>query len=95
MKTYKTVEKKVKDRIYCDACGQCCTEDNIGDEYGTLEAVWGYGSKHDGTKYNIDLCEDCFFKVVESIKDKRRRVLGPFNYAYDKDPLNGETYNIT
>jgi hypothetical protein len=90
MKTYKTVEKKVKDRIYCDTCGQCCTE--YSDEYGTLEAVWGYDSKHDGKRYSIDLCEDCFFETLNFIKEKRRKILGPFNYPYNNDPLEGIQY---
>ena len=45
-----------------------------------------------GTKYNIDLCEGCFTEVLNFIKEKRRKVLGPFNYPYNKDPLDGTEY---
>jgi hypothetical protein len=43
-------------------------------------------------EYDIDLCEDCFTEVLHFIKDKKRKVLGPFDYPYDHDPLNGKRY---
>lgn len=88
MKTHKKEYKQVIDKIYCDMCGLCCTDDNFGNEYATIEASWGYGSSKDGSKFDIQLCEKCFDDVLELIKKKRKSYLGPFKYPYDKDPLN-------
>jgi hypothetical protein len=93
MKTFKEKTIKVIDDVHCDVCGKSTTNyDDVGPDYATLESCWGYGSEDDGTKYNIDLCETCFFKILTFIKDKRRKVLGPFNYPYEHDPLNGIEY---
>jgi hypothetical protein len=93
MRTWKTKTTKVVDDVHCDCCGKSTTNNtNIGPDYATLESCWGYGSKDDGTRYNIDLCEGCFTEVLTFIKEKRRKVLGPFNYPYDKDPLDGTEY---
>jgi hypothetical protein len=91
MRTFKEKTIKALDDVHCDCCGKSTT--NAGDpDYATLESCWGYGSTHDGTRYNIDLCESCFFEILNFIKEKRRKVLGPFNYPYDNDPLNGIEY---
>lgn len=90
MKTYKKEYKQVLDKIYCDMCGLCCTDDNFGNEVATLEASWGYCSSKDGSKFDIQLCERCFDDVLEWIKKKRKSYLGVFKYPYEKDPLNGE-----
>lgn len=94
MKLYTEKTIKAIDSIYCDGCGKTCTitEPVHEHEYATLEATWGYFSNQDGTQYNIELCETCFDEVLELIKKKRKKVLGPFNYPYDKDPLDGECY---
>jgi len=93
MKTFKEQLRRVVDDVSCDICGKSTTNNtNIGPDYATLESCWGYGSKHDGSKYDIELCENCFFEVLDFIKQKRKEVLGPFNYPYDKDPLEGVEY---
>jgi len=93
MKTFKEKIIKVVEDINCDACGKSTTNyTDVGPDYATLESCWGYGSKNDGIKYSIELCENCFFEVIGFIKDKRRNVLGTFNYPYDNDPLNGVEY---
>jgi len=94
MKTYKEVKRKVEDKVYCDLCGQSCTLDQFGSEYATLEAIWGYGSKKDGEKFDIQICENCFNETLNWMKEKRRINLGSFSYPHNKDPLNGENYNI-
>lgn len=90
MRTFKNKTVKVLDKIYCDMCGLCCTDDNFGNEVATLEASWGYCSSKDGSKFDIQLCERCFDDVLEWIKKKRKSYLGVFKYPYEKDPLNGE-----
>lgn len=92
MKTYRKKVVKVIDKVYCDVCGSNCSKDEqLGYEYGVLEANWGYSSKQDGTNYDIHLCETCFMAIVDSLKKKRKSVLGCFNYPYDYDPLNGKS----
>lgn len=90
MKTYKKVKKEVVDKTYCDICGSCCTDDNCGDEYATLEALWGYCSSKDTSVYEIHLCENCFDETIQDMKNKRQSYLGCFNYPHDKDPLLGK-----
>jgi len=93
MRTWKTKTIKTVDDVHCDACGKSTTNYNdIGPDYGTLESCWGYGSSNDGSKYNIDLCETCFFEVLTFLKEKRRKVLGPFQYPYENDPFEGIEY---
>lgn len=60
----------------CDMCGKDCrTFDGMGnaephsDEFGTLEAYWGYHSDNrDGESWTADLCQSCFERVVEFIE---------------------------
>lgn len=87
MRTYKQKTIKALDTVYCDICGA-----TIGPDFATLEAVWGYGSANDGTKFDIELCEKCFYETLNEMKEKRRRILGPFKYPHKNDPLNGQSY---
>ena len=34
-------------------------------------AHWGYGSKHDGERYELQLCEKCFFYDLATLKKER------------------------
>ena len=34
--------------ITCDVCRQSTSVEGYGQQFGTLQAHWGYGSKHDG-----------------------------------------------
>lgn len=93
MKTYKKKTVKVTDDVYCDMCGLSTTNiPQIGPDYATLEVSWGYGSSKDGTKYDIQFCQDCFNEILETIKQKRNKILGLFKYPFDNDPLNGTTF---
>jgi hypothetical protein len=94
MKTYKEEVRKVVDEILCDCCGESCTvtEPVVEHEYAELIATWGYFSDQDGSQYNIDLCENCFNDVLSFIKNSRKKILGPFKYPYDTDPLQGKSY---
>lgn len=94
MKTYKTVKRQVEDTVRCDLCDHNCTIDTFGSEYATLEAVWGYSSNKDGTKYDIHLCEQCFDKTIDWMKHTRKKLLACFSYPHDTDPLNGKTYKL-
>ena len=72
MKTFKLQQKEILDRIFCDVCGECCTDDNCGTESATLSAQWGYLSKKDGQTYQIDLCENCFDMTLKFLKEQRK-----------------------
>ena len=91
MKFFREKTVKVLDTIYCDACGKNCSiiEPTHEHEYAKIEATWGYFSEQDGTRYDIEICESCFNEVLDFLKKKRRKVLGCFNYPYEKDPLKG------
>lgn len=90
MQTFRNKSIKVVDKIYCDMCGVCCTSEQLGSEYATLEAQWGYNSSKDETQYHIQICENCFDDVIDFMKKKRRRMLGCFKYPYEYDPLKGK-----
>jgi len=94
MKTYKKKLTKVVDKILCDSCGEDCTitEPVHEHEYAELTATWGYFSNQDGMQYDIHICETCFNEVVDFLKNKRRKTLGPFKYPNSIDPLEGKTY---
>ena len=92
MKTFKDKIVQEIDDVNCDVCGKSATTMNMGPSWAELSACWGYGSIHDGYKYDIDICENCFVDVINFIKEKRCKVLGPFKYPYDNDPLEGIEY---
>lgn len=94
MKTYKEVKRKVEDCVYCDVCGLKCTVEQVGSEYASIEAMWGYGSLRDGEKFDIHVCQNCFEEMLDWMKSRRKNHLGCFKYPHDKDPLNGEVYTI-
>ena len=76
----KVVQKTIKEvdilvDILCDRCGNSC---NAGDaefvdyEYAVLSASWGYYSRKDDTRWDIELCEECADKVKNFIEDRYR-----------------------
>lgn len=71
----KTIE--VIDDVTCDVCGKSCKDhiDNI--ESALLSAYWGYSSKKDGLNYEVDLCENCFDKVLEFIAKIKGSIVNP------------------
>ena len=97
MKTYKNKTVKAHDKTFCDCCGKQCTDDYYNEhENATLEAVWWYNSGSDGKKFEIELCEDCFYQTVDFLKKKRfTHFEAEFNSEWgigDTDPFDGKTY---
>lgn len=44
---------------------RCSTRIEInGLQFATLQAHWGCGTKHDGERYELHLCENCFFGAI-------------------------------
>ena len=67
--------------VTCDACGNSTKVKGGGLEFGILQAAWGYGSKHDGERYEVHLCESCFFSTLSNLR--RNRLLSTM---FDKQP---------
>lgn len=61
-----------KDEIRCEVCGDDTRVPGYGPQFGTLQALWGYGSQHDGERYRVCLCERCFFQALLYLRQERR-----------------------
>lgn len=40
-------------------------------QFGTLRASWGFDSAHDGERYEVHLCEPCFFRTLAGLRRER------------------------
>ena len=58
--------------IHCAVCASNTHVPDYGQQFGTLEALWGHGSKHDGERYQVHLCESCFFGALAYLRQERR-----------------------
>ncbi|AXN29633.1 hypothetical protein CP913_13820 [Pseudomonas aeruginosa] len=57
--------------VLCDVCGESTRIEGYGLQFGTLRASWGYGSNHDGERYEVHLCEGCFFRTISGLRRER------------------------
>ena len=74
--------------IHCEVCGESTRVPGYGQQYGTLEAHWGYGSNHDGDYYRVRLCEPCFFATLAYLRQERR-----INRLFDDDtPVDNPSF---
>jgi len=55
----------------CDVCRGSNRVEGYGSQFGVLRASWGYGSRHDGEKYEVHLCEFCFFRTLSGLRRER------------------------
>lgn len=51
--------------IKCDDCKKEIEDLNIELDCLNLRYNFGYGTKHDGKKLDIDLCPDCLFNNLK------------------------------
>ncbi|WP_054889591.1 hypothetical protein [Pseudomonas sp. NBRC 111118] len=72
MKVIGKVEIEGVSDVVCDVCRLTTRVVDGGLQFATLQAHWGYGSKHDGERWEIHLCEGCFFQAVAGLKQERR-----------------------
>jgi hypothetical protein len=72
MKIVGKVEIEAVTDVVCDACQLSTRVASGGHQYATLQAHWGYGTKHDGKRYELHLCEGCFFQTIANLKQERR-----------------------
>lgn len=54
--------------LLCDVCSESTTCAGASPQYGTLSAHWSYGSQHDGERYEVQLCEHCFFRTLSGLR---------------------------
>ena len=53
-----------------------------------LSAHWGYGSKYDGERYELQLCEKCFFYALATLRKERADEF-MFDENFDPSTLEG------
>jgi stress-induced morphogen len=57
--------------VLCDVCSESTRFEGYGTQFGVLHARWGYGSRHDGERYEVHLCESCFFRTLSGLRRDR------------------------
>jgi hypothetical protein len=72
MKITGNVEIEAVTDVVCDVCRLTTRSKSGGLQFAKLQAHWGYGTKHDGERYEIHLCEGCFFQTIANLKQERR-----------------------
>ncbi len=62
--------KKVPKKVVCNICGLNIqlNKDGYFNDYLHIEKQWGYFSKKDGVAHSIDICENCYDKVISQMK---------------------------
>lgn len=75
--------------VRCDLCGSATDNPGYGQQSGELHARWGYGSRHDGEHYRVQLCEGCFFQVLAYIRQERR-----IQRLFDEEPLDDQYFGL-
>ncbi|WP_374417218.1 hypothetical protein [Stutzerimonas kunmingensis] len=86
--TLMSSPSQIDSDIHCEMCGKSTRLPGYSQEYGTLEARWGYGSNHDGDHYRVRLCEQCFFATLAYIRQERR-----ISRLFDEDaPLDDPSF---
>lgn len=64
--------------IFCDICTKDCnTSKNEArmEEYALLSYQWGCGSKKDGEKGYLHICEECYDMIDKFIQEKKPKDL--------------------
>ncbi|MBL0655700.1 hypothetical protein JD524_13870 [Aeromonas caviae] len=74
--------------VRCDVCGESSKKAEQMN-YATLSANWGYGSRHDGERYHVDLCESCFFEALANLRQSYRQIN---MFADDYEPVDPERF---
>ncbi|RSM25002.1 hypothetical protein [Aeromonas salmonicida] len=74
--------------VRCDVCGNSSMK-AAQMNYATLSANWGYGSRHDGEIYQVELCESCFFEVLANLRQSHRQIN---MFADDYEPVDPERF---
>lgn len=72
MKILGVMQVEVVSDVICDVCCRTTRTEGGGLEYGELRACWSSGSTHDGERYEVHLCQRCFFQSLSTMKNQRQ-----------------------
>lgn len=72
MKIIGLVQAEAVTDVRCDVCDESTRLSNGSLQFGTLQSLWGYGASHDGERYEVHLCEQCFITTLAYLKQERR-----------------------
>ena len=75
--------------VLCDVCSNSTTIDGDSTGLGVLSAQWGYDSKHDGERYEVHLCESCFFSTLVNLSRDRM-----INHLFDEPAKNQPAFGL-
>ena len=75
-------QAEVMTDVVCDVCNQ-----STKLQFAALSAYWGYGSTHDRERYELQLCEKCFFYALETLKKQRRDTI-MFDENFDPSSID-------
>ena len=86
----------------CDICGKKFTEEDENEGYGIYQECC-YGSKYDGSFIHIDMCTECFDKLIdnalENVLDKDECVrevdfdIEDYSEIFDDEDIDHGYYN--
>lgn len=60
----------VVDKVICNVCGKEFDLYDRQEKFGIHTGVIGYGSKYDGGEISLDMCCDCFDRLMEDLIPK-------------------------
>lgn len=65
MRKYAGNQEQVTE-VYCNRCGKKLRVENgiVKDSYVSLDILFGYFNKKDGTRHLFDLCEECYDNIA-------------------------------
>lgn len=72
MKITSLVEIEAVSDVLCDVCRLTTRLESGRLQFASLQAHWGHGTEHEGERYEIHLCEACFFQMLAGLKQERR-----------------------
>lgn len=75
--------------VLCDVCGGSTRIEGYGLQFGTLSGSWGYGSTHDGERYEVHLCEPCFFRTISGLRRERM-----VNFMFSDEDLEPSEFGL-
>ena len=54
----------------CNVCGKTAEQVFEGQMLISIHERIGYGSEHDGSMLDLDICPDCFDKLIDGFTEK-------------------------
>ncbi len=87
MKITTTEQAETVNDVLCDVRGDSTRVEGYGLQFGALRANWGYGSSHDGERYEVHLCEPCFFRTISGLRRERM-----VNFMFDDEPQDLDAF---